>query len=330
MKNIIELCKETYLFKGETFYEFKINGKSYLISRDGDLLNRNFTKLSWSIEKSKNYIEFGKKIKVNKQSTHIKLHKLMMQFFGLSKEQCLEKGFLFKYSDELYESLRKGDKAKNKKVEITEEEIISKLDNWCASFINRYDMVYNPSRYLELNRYWIKYREAYLEGSLKGFQPFVPDRERLRKQVSRLLKDKELADYYFRYLDTHDIDKIHFTREQYEERINPKVYEWKDYKQEEPTIEHDTRLDRCTDIIRRCAEYADSIDRLFEVADILEVEYMDGDKEYMMSSEVLINRLRQYNIYNDSRSDRIILTNDNRSYSNQVDRYMNDNMNKLL
>lgn len=308
----------------------------YYICENGTIEKYTGKVLSPSIHKTKNYIEYCFKIKFYNEVYRFKLHKLMMQYFGLTKEQCIEKGFLHKYDPILYESLKKKDSAKNKK--LSQQERIERLDDWCRRFIDRYDMVHNESRKQELYRYCytVESTTAYHclkeQNREKEFKHYVPDKNRLNQMIGKLMNDKELANYYFNtYLMNNTINSLYFTYENYTNELEKNKN--KNTGKKEPTkkveepiiIEHNSeQFNRCEDAIRVCSSYTNSLNALIDMALQNDFIYKE-DVEFILNNEVLLNKLRQYKLYNDTRTERVIENKDNKCYSNYVSNYINTN-----
>ena len=68
----------------------------YELYEDGRLVKiSNGKEISKTLHKNKNYITFNFQIKINNKKHTLKLHKLMMAHFGLSKQDCIDKGFIY-------------------------------------------------------------------------------------------------------------------------------------------------------------------------------------------------------------------------------------------
>lgn len=354
----IRLNKVNYKNGNEHIYDFGENAVLYKTVIDKDDKEKE-TVLRPYVRHSKNYIFFEYVIKINNKKHVYKVHKLMMEYFNLSKKQCLEKGYLLPYDKEVFESLKRCDKAKNKK--LSEAERIERMNDWCMRFHDRYDLVNNVKRDDELNQYHYKVDNVEYLKYMFGFVPFVPDVNRLKLMVGKLNRDKTLADYYFNiYIPSLcNDDRLYYTYEEYakEQEIIKRKEETKRYYQTEEgkselerirlerekerqetednlkqwyvnpitnklEEEVDEQFERCDTAIRICCNggYVDSMESFFEMAiknDFIEEE----DVEYIMNNDALQNRLKQYNVYSTTRSERVEVNSDNRCYSDYVDRY---------
>lgn len=323
----------------------------YTLYEDGTMIKYNGKTASPTIHKTKNYIEYEFYIKINGKSHRPKLHKLMMAHFGLSKQDCIDKGFLYHYDDETYQSLKKGDNAKNKK--LSQDEINERRDDWCYRFINNCDIVYNPKRRDEKTQHIGRYAEFN-----PLFVPYVPFINRYNEMKNKMLRNEELTRYYLHYINTHEIDMCKFGlkdyfkhcsyynidvleeyQEQYnqylidEERKQREYEEWKRAREEEERqkqielemnlqkAREDEQFQRCNEGIRICSKYVETLEQLIDLA--LKNDFiLDCDVEYIMNNEILLSRLEQYNLISLNRNERAIGHYcDIKSYSDEVDKY---------
>ncbi len=149
----------------------------------------------------KDKIAFRLVIKIDGVERKWWLHKIMMELYGYTLEQCYKKGFIYPYSDELYQQLRVDpDKAKNKKKIISEDERNIKLEEWCEKFNYYHDICTNP------NKRHIKYSLCYEHDTY--YSPYVSSY--LRMLESYYTKE-EIRNYY----------NAHYTnyKENYSDRI---------------------------------------------------------------------------------------------------------------
>ena len=341
-------------------YEFGYDARLYKIITDKDG-NEKETVLRPHVRHSKNYIFFEYVIKVNNRRYVYKVHKMMMKWFNLSKKQCLKKGYLLPYDKEVFESLKRGDKSKNKK--LSEAERIERMNDWCMRFHDRYDLVKNPLRYDELNRYHMNVENVEYLKYMFDFVPFVPDIHRLELMIGKLNRNKVLADYYFNiYLPSVNDDRLYYTYEKYAEEQEKmrKAEETKRYYQTEEgkveleriTLEQekerhymkqwavnpitneledeiDEQFERCDSCIRICSSYVNTIEELVEMG--IKNEFIfEEDIDYLLNNKVLQARIKQYNIISSTRGERVYETSDNKNYSDYVERYMNTHTEQYL
>ena len=323
----------------------------YTLYEDGTMIKYNGKTASPTIHKTKNYIEYEFYIKINGKSHRPKLHKLMMAHFGLSKQDCIDKGFLYHYDDETYQSLKKGDNAKNKK--LSQDEINERRDDWCYRFINNCDIVNNPKRRDEKTQHIGRYAEFN-----PLFVPYVPFINRYNEMKNKMLRNEELTRYYLHYINTHEIDMCKFDlknyfyhcycynidvleeyKEQYGQYLIDKEREYQELEEQEKEklrieqekqaelemnlqkAHEDEQFQRCDEGIRICSKYVKTLDELIDMA--LKNDFIqECDVEYIMNNEVLQARLKQYEIMSTNRNEKAIgHYRDIKSYSEQVDKY---------
>ena len=335
----------------------------YELYEDGTLVKiSNGKEITRSVKKTKNYIQFEFQLKINNKKCYPKLHKLMMAHFGLTKSDCLEKGFLYHYDEELYQSLLKGDNALNRK--LTDDE---KYYEWCVKFLDKYDLVNNPNRSDELYYHANTYKAKVCKEWNPLFVPYAPDINRYKEMVDKLLREKDRARYYFlvfrknKGYSSHSYIQDCLARgieieEEYQYAVDyylkqkeksREIYAEQERRKEEERIKaeqelqynlalahNDEQFERCNDAIKICSAYVDSLETFIEMA--LKNNFIEQeDVEYIMNNEVLINKLKSYRLHSTTRNEKATYSKDEyyyediKSYSDDIDRYYSKEENKM-
>ena len=242
-----------------------------------------------------------------------------------------------------------------------------RYNQWCVIFCDKFDLVNNLDRKDELYYHALTKKAKIASFLNPKFKVYAPDINRLNEMINKLLRDTDRAKYYFlEFLPQHpeiesyfgsisyisscldngiEIDlKYQYAVDAYF-RQKEETHQWyieNEKRKEEERIaaeqelkenlalaHDDEQFERCDDCIRICSSYVNTIEELVEMG--IKNEFIfEQDIDYLLNNEVLQARMKQYNIISSTRGERVYTTEDNKNYSDYVDRYMNSHTEQYL